>query len=43
MSWIAAWIGMSVRDPGTAQTAGLIWLFPLVFAPLAVRQYRKVS
>lgn len=38
MSWIAAWIGMSVRDPETAQTAGFIWLFPLVFASSAFVQ-----
>lgn len=38
MSWIAAWIGMSVRDPETAQTAGFVWLFPLVFASSAFVQ-----
>lgn len=38
MSWIAAWIGMSVRDPETAQIAGLIWLFPLVFVSSAFLQ-----
>lgn len=29
--WIGAVIGMSVRSPEVAQTAGLIWLFPLTF------------
>ncbi|MDZ7578096.1 MAG: ABC transporter permease [Candidatus Nanopelagicales bacterium] len=29
--WIGAVIGMSVRSPEIAQTAGLIWLFPLTF------------
>lgn len=38
MSWIAAWIGMAVRDPETAQIAGFIWLFPLVFASSAFVQ-----
>jgi ABC-2 type transport system permease protein/oleandomycin transport system permease protein len=31
-SWISANIGLAVRDTETAQTAGFIWLFPLVFA-----------
>jgi ABC transporter DrrB family efflux protein len=31
-SWISANIGLLVRDTETAQTAGFIWLFPLVFA-----------
>lgn len=40
MSWILANIGMSVKDPETAQTAGFVWLFPLsfvssVFTPVA--------
>ncbi len=29
--WIGAVIGMSVASPEVAQTAGLIWLFPLTF------------
>ena len=29
--WIGAVIGMSVKSPEIAQTAGLIWLFPLTF------------
>jgi ABC transporter DrrB family efflux protein len=29
--WIGAVIGMSVKSPEVAQTAGLIWLFPLTF------------
>jgi len=31
-SWISAFIGMAVRDVESAQTAGFIWIFPLVFA-----------
>jgi ABC transporter DrrB family efflux protein len=31
-SWISAYIGMAVRDVESAQTAGFIWIFPLVFA-----------
>ena len=32
LSWVAALIGLSVRDPETAQSAGFIWMFPLTFA-----------
>ncbi len=31
-SWISACIGLSVKDVETAQVAGFIWVFPLVFA-----------
>ena len=31
-SWIAAFIGLSVRDVESAQAAGFVWVFPLVFA-----------
>jgi len=31
-SWISAAIGMSVKSIETAQVAGFIWVFPLVFA-----------
>ncbi len=31
-SWISANIGLRVKDAETAQTAGFIWIFPLVFA-----------
>ena len=31
-SWVSANIGFTVRDPETAQVAGFIWVFPLVFA-----------
>jgi len=31
MSWIMANIGMRVKDPETANTAGFVWLFPLTF------------
>jgi ABC-2 type transport system permease protein/oleandomycin transport system permease protein len=34
-SWISALIGMSVRDPEVAQSAGIIWVFPLIFASSA--------
>jgi ABC-2 type transport system permease protein/oleandomycin transport system permease protein len=34
-SWISAFIGMSVRDPESAQAAGFIWIFPLIFASSA--------
>ncbi|WP_238016945.1 ABC transporter permease [Dactylosporangium sp. AC04546] len=34
-SWISAWVGLSVRNPETAQSAGFIWVFPLVFASSA--------
>ncbi len=31
-SWISATIGLAVKNVETAQTAGMIWVFPLVFA-----------
>jgi len=31
-SWIFAFVGMVVKDPETAQVAGFVWVFPLVFA-----------
>lgn len=31
-SWVAATIGLAVKDTETAQVAGFIWVFPLVFA-----------
>lgn len=34
-SWISANIGMLVKDVETAQVAGFIWVFPLVFASSA--------
>ncbi len=34
-SWVSANIGMLVRDVETAQVAGFIWVFPLVFASSA--------
>jgi ABC transporter DrrB family efflux protein len=52
-SWISAFVGLSVRDPETAQSAGLIWVFPLTFAssafvptasmPGAVRAFADVN
>ena len=34
-SWISAFVGLSVRDPETAQSAGFVWVFPLIFASSA--------
>ena len=34
-SWISAFVGLSVKDPETAQSIGFIWVFPLVFASSA--------
>ena len=34
-SWVSAFVGMSVRNPETAQSIGFIWVFPLVFASSA--------
>jgi ABC-2 type transport system permease protein/oleandomycin transport system permease protein len=34
-SWISAFVGLTVRDPETAQSAGFIWVFPLTFASSA--------
>jgi ABC-2 type transport system permease protein/oleandomycin transport system permease protein len=34
-SWISASIGLKVKDPETAQSAGFIWVFPLTFASSA--------
>ena len=31
LSWIGSWIGLYMPNPETAQTAGLVWLFPLTF------------
>lgn len=46
-------VGLSVRDPETAQSAGFIWVFPLVFAsgafvppdsmPAAVQAFADVN
>lgn len=38
MSWITAWIGMSVGNPEAAQSAGIVWIFPLTFASSAFVQ-----
>jgi daunorubicin resistance protein C len=32
LTWIGVFIGISVKDVETAQTAGFAWVFPLVFA-----------
>jgi ABC-2 type transport system permease protein/oleandomycin transport system permease protein len=52
-SWISAFVGLSVRDPETAQSAGFVWVFPLIFAssafvptstmPGAVRAFANVN
>jgi ABC transporter DrrB family efflux protein len=52
-SWISAFVGLAVRDPETAQSAGFIWVFPLTFAssafvptssmPGAVRAFADVN
>jgi ABC transporter DrrB family efflux protein len=34
-SWISAFVGLAVKRPETAQSAGFIWVFPLVFASSA--------
>ena len=34
-SWISAFIGLAVKDPETAQTAGFLWVVPLIFASSA--------
>jgi len=52
-SWIAATIGLLVKNTETAQVAGFIWVFPLVFAssifvpissmPKALAGFAKIS
>jgi ABC-2 type transport system permease protein/oleandomycin transport system permease protein len=32
LTWVAVFVGVSVKDVETAQTAGFAWVFPLVFA-----------
>lgn len=34
-SWVSAVVGMTVRDPESAQAAGYLWVLPLVFASSA--------
>jgi ABC transporter DrrB family efflux protein len=34
-SWISAFIGLITKDPETAQVAGFVWIFPLIFASSA--------
>jgi ABC-2 type transport system permease protein/oleandomycin transport system permease protein len=34
-SWISAFVGLAVKNPETAQSAGFIWVFPLTFASSA--------
>jgi ABC-2 type transport system permease protein/oleandomycin transport system permease protein len=52
-SWISAFIGITAKNPETAQSVGFIWVFPLVFAssafvptahmPGAVRAFADVN
>lgn len=32
LTWVAVFIGISVKDVESAQTVGFVWVFPLVFA-----------
>ena len=32
LTWVGIFIGVSVKDAETAQVAGFVWVFPLVFA-----------
>src|SRR5437870_5500655 len=32
MSWIGASVGLTLKDPESAQAAGFVWIFPLIFA-----------
>lgn len=34
-SWVAAYLGMTTKDPETAQLSGFLFVFPLVFASAA--------
>ena len=34
-SWVSAFVGLTAREPETAQGLGFIWVFPLVFASSA--------
>jgi ABC-type polysaccharide/polyol phosphate export permease len=34
-SWMSAVVALLVRDPETAQSAGFLWMFPLVFVSSA--------
>jgi ABC-2 type transport system permease protein/oleandomycin transport system permease protein len=52
-SWISATIGLVVRDPETAQSAGFIWVLPLTFVssafvptdsmPSAVKAFAEIN
>jgi ABC transporter DrrB family efflux protein len=37
-SWVSAFVGLTVRDPETAQGLAFLWVFPLVFASSAFVQ-----
>ena len=34
-SWTSAFVGLPIKDPETAQSAGFIWVFPLTFVSSA--------
>jgi ABC transporter DrrB family efflux protein len=34
-SWVSAFVGLTVKDPETAQSTGFIWVFPLTFVSSA--------
>jgi ABC-2 type transport system permease protein/oleandomycin transport system permease protein len=34
-SWVSAWVGLTVRDVETAQSAGFLWVLPLTFVSSA--------
>lgn len=42
-SWISATIGLSVRSPEVAQSAGFIWLFPMTFLSNAFVDTRQLN
>ena len=47
LSWISASIGTSVKTAQTAEAAGVVWIFPLVFlssvfVPVAIWRYRSL-
>ena len=31
-AWVAAWIGLTLKEPEAVQSAGFVWLFPVAFA-----------
>jgi ABC transporter DrrB family efflux protein len=35
LSWVGAWIGLSLQSPEAVQAGGMLWLFPLTFGSSA--------